>query len=193
MYFANKMPFTVGINTSSFNTIYAAQERSMYCWAACIQMILRKHGIMVSQSELAQLTCGVDRYGVPNNCPASSYTITQYLNTCWLDSVQEYCLSTQVEHERPNIYELYKELKKGNPVLVTYSAPGAAIGHAVLITAMKGYFWKNKIYASQIVVRDPWPSFVNRLNKGYKIFDATSFLKTVYAHWIISLEAAWLV
>lgn len=188
MYLPVRSPYAVGVETSSFNHIYAAQEKSMYCWAACLQMIFRKSGIRVSQKELAQLTCGVDRFGVPHNCPASFYTITQHLNTCWCDEEIEFCLSTKMKFERPNVNELYKELKNDNPVLVAYSAPGSSIGHAVLITAMGGYSLGGKIYATKIVVRDPWPDMANRLHQGYKVYNAAKFFEMINAHWIVSIE-----
>lgn len=56
----------------------ALQEESQWCWAACIEMVCRFHGIKLSQRSIVHRV-----YGGLVNMPADDKTLTAALNNQW--------------------------------------------------------------------------------------------------------------
>ena len=61
--------------------VFAYQQASEWCWAACIQMVLSYWGHPVSQQEIVRQT-----WGVIANIPAQPVQIISDLNRQWKDS-----------------------------------------------------------------------------------------------------------
>jgi hypothetical protein len=188
MYYSYKTPFAVGVNTNSFNKVYAHQQNSMWCWAACIEMVLKHKGINISQRQFAAHTCGVNANGIPYNCPAGFDAITEHLNACWGNQYYEYCIDAPMQQGAPDLFDLYNQLYNDNPIIVTYRENNARIGHAVVITGIEGYFWGNNIYVTKVFIRDPWSDLINMLQNGFKVKSPREFFRTVTAHWNVDLQ-----
>jgi len=188
MYYYYPEPFKVGIDTSRFDKVYAKQENSMWCWAACLEMIMRHNGVNISQDEFAKHSCGVNWQGIPNNCPASFNVITNYLNSFWFDATDEYCLSASLNYGTPDLFRVYNELNLGNPVVVSYRNSNAVIGHAVLITGIEGYFLHDSMFVTKFIIRDPWPRLESYFTRGrIEKNNAREFANSISAHWFPSL------
>ena len=189
MYYSYEVPFSVGVNTARFNNVYARQSNSMWCWAACLEMVLKHNGVNISQSEFAKHTCGVNRYGIPNNCPASFDIITEYLNMPWGDSTDQYSLTAPLNYGTPELIDMYDELNSGSPVIVAIRNRNSTIGHAVLITGIEGFFYGNLIYVTKFIIRDPWPSIEGYFSQGrVEIVNATAFMDSMSAYWFPALQ-----
>lgn len=64
-----------GLTTGTVARIQASQQRSQWCWAASVAMILSFHGQSVAQEQIV-----IDRYGQPFDLPATSTSdVTQAL------------------------------------------------------------------------------------------------------------------
>jgi hypothetical protein len=72
--------------------VAAAQERSQWCWAACIQMICKWHGIRLSQDSIVNRIFG----GIVN-MPANHADLTKALNSDWTsDDDEEFSISAEI-------------------------------------------------------------------------------------------------
>lgn len=187
MYYYYPEPFKVGVDTSRFDKVYAKQANSMWCWAACLEMIMRHNGFNISQEEFAKHSCGVNWLGIPNNCPASFNVITNYLNSLFFDDTDEYILSASLNFGMPDLLRVYKELILDNPVIVAYRNYNSSIAHAVLITGMEGYFLHNSIFVTKFIIRDPWPRLESYFTRGrIEKNNAREFTNSISAHWFPS-------
>jgi hypothetical protein len=160
--------YAAGVYSDEFE-YYAApytagkQRQSNWCWAACIQMVLNFHGIVVTQEQIVERVFGdqinttadpatimyalsgwgVDVYGNPVTIHASSYNLTG-----------------------PNVvtYLAYKW-----PLIV-----GLDVGetsHAFVLTAV--YYSVDEYnypYFHSVVLRDPWPENPSRIELSWDEF-----------------------
>lgn len=75
----------VGVPKSDWLSIYASQERSMWCWAASLQMLFAAAGRSVSQRQIVMAT-----YGQLVNLPSfSARNIAALSNRDWVDAQGE--------------------------------------------------------------------------------------------------------
>src|SRR5262245_24401821 len=68
-----------GIPTEAMDLVVALQRHTNWCWAACIVMVYRLHGIHVTQEEIVARTFGRNRLGRLPNWPAGSVSISRNL------------------------------------------------------------------------------------------------------------------
>jgi hypothetical protein len=72
--------------------VAALQRRSQWCWAACIEMVCRWHGVELSQESIVGRI-----YGGLKNMPASDAGLTAALNNVWTsDSGQRFRISSRL-------------------------------------------------------------------------------------------------
>lgn len=73
--------FEVGVSPANWMNIYAAQQQSQWCWAACLQMLFASRGWRVDQTRIVRQT-----YGELYNLPAfSAANIAALSNRIWSD------------------------------------------------------------------------------------------------------------
>jgi hypothetical protein len=70
-----------GLPMQAVQAMREAQSASNWCWAAAVSMVLRHHGVAVSQEQVAQA-----HLGAPDNEKASPEAITALLNRRWTDA-----------------------------------------------------------------------------------------------------------
>ena len=182
--------YQVGISTQILNAVYAYQEKEYWCWTASITNILRAYGIRnISQEDFAQNICGVDLWGNACNCPATTYEITRSLNFRGHDQYYSpFRVEAPLHLTQPKIDKLYEELSAKRPILVAYGANYVQMGHAVIITGCECEIRGGGTYVTKLFLRDPAPNALNKLFNGRKeVTDVPAFLKTVYAHWYVSI------
>ena len=159
--------FNAGVYTVNFNT--ARQKGDFWCWAACIEMVLRYHGMDVSQESMVQKIHGslVDKAGQPME-------ILQALTGTGPNAQGG---TSQVYAEGyTGLYQYFiQDLINGYPLIVGLNY-GTEIGHAVVLTAvsftadMYGQF-----FPMSVVVRDPWPGNQERQEIPFMTFMAGCF------------------
>jgi hypothetical protein len=173
--------FTCGVQTSRFNFVYAEQQETNWCWAACIQMILNYYGINLTQSQIVYRTFGTNNWGDLPNWAGSIENIHENLNNWNIDnSGSPYNVHASFYQGAPNVNWLINELQSGHPVLIAYI--NGTSGHAVLITGCN-YSMKNGNYLIHtLTVRDPWPGNGRITYNGYDI------ASRIQAHWYIRVE-----
>lgn len=179
-----------GVDTNSFNEVYAHQRNTQWCAAACIEMIAKHHGIDVAQEDLAKKHCGVDVNGNAYNCPAPLDVISRNLNFCTFQyDWAKFCISSSMHSGRPDGNRIIQEMQNGNPVVIAYKNQGSNVGHAVLITGVEWLYQNGRPVIQTLILRDPWPSVENIMNLGKrKIQGPRQFASNIYAHWYVRVN-----
>lgn len=160
--------FAAGVYSEEFEYFAAPytsgrQRQSNWCWAACIQMVLNFHGVVVSQEQIVERI-----FGNQINRPADPATIMYALSGWGIDVYG----NPVTIHASP--YNLT------GPNVVTYLAykwplivglAGDEIGHAYVLTAV--YYsvdQYNYPYFHSVVLRDPWPENPSRIELSWDEF-----------------------
>lgn len=179
----------LGIPSSSFNQVYAEQQNSQWCWAACIQMILNYYGVNVSQYDIVRRTYGIDAYGRVPNWAGNYDVITANLNNWSVDrNGVRYLVRASMGYGVPNQAVLLDELDNQYPVLLGYPTSRYS-GHAVVATAAGYYGYRDDPTIATLVVRDPRRSSLATPYRGRMEYDA-SLLRAVEVYWYIRVERA---
>ena len=135
-----------GIPQEQLDTVYASQEHSQWCWAACIEMVFTYWGHPIEQTEIVRNT-----WGRIVNMPAQPYQIIADLNRSWIDSTGNRFRSWG-DVFTANGVTAAQDLAQGMPLII------GSMGHAMVLTAVS----YNRAPSSQgqvtgAIVRDPWP------------------------------------
>ncbi len=147
----------VGIRSDDFNFVASSQKKSMWCWAASIEMVLRYHGLDLKQEDIVTRTFGTDWMGNPPPFGASIDMITENLNHSGIDSTgQNYTVSAEITYGTiPDDYFI-AELELEEPLIIAYG-PNIHSGHVVVLTAVSYVWTPYGKRTSTLVVRDPYP------------------------------------
>jgi len=191
------LPQYVGIPTRLMNHYYAQQRRSQWCWAACIQMVLKRYGVEVRQEEIVRRSYGTDPHGNLPDWPGSVQLVTANLNNWGIDRAgKQYVVTASLGLGPPAPAVLIRELTAGHPVILGCQAQPQ--GHAVLCTAASYVLTQANPYnpttpapvIQTLVIRDPmpqgfWSSFLNPSARGRVEYRGDQLNRIIGAHWSI--------
>jgi hypothetical protein len=159
--------YAAGVYTVNFST--AKQEGNFWCWAACIEMVLRYRGLDVSQDAIVQKIFGarVDTTGQPE----------QILQALWGEwpNVADGTSKVYTEGYKGLFPNFVQDLINGYPLIVGLNF-GTQTGHAVVLTAVS--FTTDvygRYYPLSVVFRDPWPGNLDRQEMPFQTFLAGCF------------------
>jgi hypothetical protein len=179
--------YTIGVDSTSLNTVYASQQNPMACWAASHSNFLRLKGLNVDQSVFINDHCGVNWLGLPKHCGASTDHISVLLNGCSRDNWgRQYCVTaSQRTKQELNGYEIFNKLRAGKPFIIAYWEHGAEIGHVILLTGATILFdrYTGETGIQDFIIRDPANTDENKRLKGRYSVNAADFLTKVRAWW----------
>ena len=156
--------YNAGVYTVNFNT--AKQKGDFWCWAACIEMVLRYHGMDVSQESMVQKIHGslVDKTAQPME-------VLQALT----GTVQNVSGGTSHVYAEgyQGLYQYFiQDLINGYPLIVALNY-GTEIGHAVVLTAVSfSMDMFGNYYPFSVTFRDPWPGNMDRQEIPFLMFRA---------------------
>ena len=180
-------PQYVGPAKEAVDKIAAAQEESMWCWAASIETVLHYFNVTISQGQIVARI-----YGSALNEPASDAAISASLNGWAFDCHgRKVVVRSRVATGPPSLNVLMNEVARRRPILVTVNPAASSIGHAVVLTAAQHIGRR----VTSLVYRDPWPSAENCANAGrIEVNGAavTQFLSSIQSHWLISASFPWI-
>ena len=180
----------VGIPAAEMDFVSAAQGNSQWCWAAAIQMVLGYHGVAITQQQIVARSYGTDPWGNLPDWSGSFDVITRNLNNWSIDNYgQEYAVSAVFGWGAPSAGVLIEELQNGRPMIISYRSSPVST-HAVVLTAATFSQSSYGRFIRTIVVRDPWPTPANILDKGRMEYDGSSLAAAIQAHWLISVVRA---
>ncbi|MGM8227790.1 C39 family peptidase [Cellvibrio sp. ARAG 10.3] len=181
-------PQYVGILSHQMDFVAAAQRNSQWCWAAAIQMVLNYYGININQEQIVYRTYGADPYGQLPNWAGSLDAITRNLNNWSIDNYgRPYRVMASLNWGAPTPEVLLQELGQNRPVIVGYKS-GPDTGHAVVITAASYVYTAQGLIIQTVVVRDPWPSYINIQNRGRVEYAGADIASLMQAYWYIRVH-----
>ncbi|MCL2684432.1 MAG: C39 family peptidase [Synergistaceae bacterium] len=159
--------FNAGVYTVNFST--ARQKGDFWCWAACIEMVLRYHGMDITQEQMVQKIHGslIDKVGQPME-------ILEALTGTGPNAYGGTSLAFAEGYNGLYPYFIH-DLINGYPLIVGLNY-GTEIGHAVVLTAVAfqtdafGQF-----YPMSVVIRDPWPDNAERQEIPFEQFMSGCF------------------
>lgn len=174
-------PQYVGPARDVVDRLSTAQEQSMWCWAAGIQMILHSYGIIVSQEQIVARI-----YGSVVNEPGTDEAISASLNGWAFDGLgRKIVIHSRVGTGPPSPDLLMREVTRWHPILVSVSPDWSNMGHALVITGASHIGRR----VASLVYRDPWQSPENCASYGRVELtgpEIAPFLSSVRKHWLIS-------
>lgn len=177
----------VGIPSGAMDFVAAAQQGSQWSWAATIQMVLGYHGVAITQQQIVARTYGTDVWGNLPDWGGSIEAITANLNNWSFDNYgQRYAVAATLNWGAPAPDVLIEELRNQSPVIISYRT-GPNFGRAVVVTAATFSRTMLGTVIHSVVVRDPWPSAANVVNRGRNEYDGASLAQQITAHWFISV------
>ena len=159
--------YNAGVQTINFST--AKQKGNFWCWAACIEMVLKYHGMDVTQEAMVQKIYGslVDKTGDP----------MQILQALTGTGTNDTGGTSRVYAEGyQGLYPYFiQDLINGYPLIVGLNF-GTGIGHAVVLTAVSfqtdAY---GNFYPASVVIRDPLPTNIDRQEIPFQQFMSGCF------------------
>jgi hypothetical protein len=139
-----------------------AQEQSMWCWAACVQMALATQGVVATQANIAASV-----QGFPFNAPASIPQLLATLQQISYDPINGKVVSTAACYLRDRAGNLVFNGAAMNPAaqafLLSYGIPSILllrgqgnIGHFVVVSGVS-FDEERPNVAVSYEIRDPWP------------------------------------
>jgi hypothetical protein len=168
--------------------VFAEQQGTQWCWAACIQMILGHHGLNVPQDQVVARTFGRDARGRLPDWAGTMFTITNNLNDWAVDANgRRYDVLAKVHPGPPVPTRLLEDLGQGRPVLLAVKTHPAG-GHAMVATAASWLPGPQGPIIQTLVVRDPWPSPATRATKGRVEFSGADLARRVDMHWYVQVR-----
>lgn len=175
--------FTCGVPTEEFEYMQATsvnggdQIQSNWCWAACVQMVLNYHGLLVSQMDVVTRIYG----SVDANEPANEEQIL-YALSGWAPDLRGSFSAIHAYGGGTTIDEIVNGLSGKWPLIVGLSNPNGGVGHAYVLTAISfSYlydYYGNVIgyLPDKVVLRDPWPDNESRQEWSWTDFANRQFM-----------------
>ncbi|WP_154658309.1 C39 family peptidase [Eisenibacter elegans] len=176
----------VGLPSQDFNYFAAPQQRSQWCWAAAIQMVLNYYGIRINQEQIVARTYGQNPYNgyIPDRA-GSIEAIHQNLNYRGVDAQgRRYQVVATMGRGAPVPLTLIAELEAGHPVIIGYRT-GLNQGHAVVLTAAAFRPTPNGPLIHQLVIRDPDPNPRNAAQHGRVVLSAKELADHIDVYWYV--------
>jgi ABC-type bacteriocin/lantibiotic exporter with double-glycine peptidase domain len=135
-----------GIPQERLNMVFAYQQESEWCWAACIQMVFGYWGHPITQQEIVSQT-----WGVIANMPAQPMDIIRDLNRRWTDRNGE-MFTVAGDVFSANGFTAVQDLAAEMPLII------GSMGHAMVLTAVSyNQAMNSQSQLTGALVRDPWP------------------------------------
>jgi len=117
-------PCAAGIPEERLNMVFAFQQQSEWCWAACIQMVFGYWGHPITQQEIVGQT-----WGALANMPAQPDDIVRDLNRDWTDrNGKEFSVMGDVFSATGA--SIAQDLAREMPLII------GSMGHAMVLTAV---------------------------------------------------------
>ena len=157
-----------GIPQERLNQVFAFQEMSEWCWAACIQMVFAYWGHPITQQQIVKQT-----WGAITNMPAQPEQIVQDLNRDWVDSRGDE-FTAEGDCFTANGVTAAQDLAGDMPLII------GSMGHAMVLTAVSYYrALDGSGQVTGALVRDPWPGNGGRRPLSPQEAEATMLLARV--------------
>lgn len=150
-----------------------AQQQKNWCWAACVEIVLKNAGISVTQSQIVSKV-----FGAAYDKNASQGEIMGALSG-WAVDVYGYPRSLYCQQLRYGANEIQHSLINGWPLIVGIKNRNGSGYHAVVLAAIEYYFLSGQVAIQTVTLKDPyygksikisWNEFLRRQDGMYLKF-----------------------
>ncbi len=185
-------PIYVGIEKNAISGISASQKTPMWCWAACIEMVLRYYNIEITQEDVVYRTYGIDAAGNLPVFGAKAPEITRNLNNWSFDrNGKPYVVRAALFPGTPRNEIVIDHLKSGRPIILGYG-PDPDSGHVVVLTALSYVVDQyGRPYVTTLIVRDPFPDNWGLMDRGRKEYVNGMLPAPIQWMWIVDAKRAY--
>lgn len=116
------------VSVGKFHQYEAQQHTREWCWAACIQMVLRSHGVAWTQADIVSSVKGSDVVKAGTDAEMRNFhnSMGQNLNGRRWKAACEWGSGS------PPPEKILEEISAGRPMIITYNT-GPTSGHAVVL------------------------------------------------------------
>jgi hypothetical protein len=166
--------FVAGVNGNTFDFYRISgtgDQRSMnWCWAACIQMVLNYHGLVVTQEQIVD-RCFGQLIDAPGGEREMFIALSGVAPNVWGRSSR-----IATDEILPDAAAIQIALAMNNPLIVGLRNDNSAVGHANVLTGIyysistDSYGNIISIFPDKIVLRDPWPGNPSRIEMNWNEF-----------------------
>jgi Papain-like cysteine protease AvrRpt2 len=160
----NANNYCAGDYYNEVETYKARQSYDNWCWAACIQMVLKKQGLYIDQCDIVMQGFGQSEC---KNQGADCATI-ETAASGW--TIQDKAIKAYMDNQ-PTAHGLINDLAFKYPLVIGLDMPNQNIGHAYVLTAI--YFRYDPNHQKipyKVILRDPWPSNPSRKELAWSDF-----------------------
>lgn len=164
----NENNYCAGDYSDKVEFYKARQDGQNWCWAACVQMVLKKQGLFVEQ-------CDIVKYGFgQSRCvdqPADCYTIENAAGGWEINGRR---IKATMDNDLTP-HDFINDLAFKYPLIIGLNIPGQNVGHAYILTAIYfRYDSSNRKIPYKVVLRDPWPD-----NPSKKVLNWSNFYNRI--------------
>ncbi len=156
-YLAGVPPQTFWLN--SMPDVDGRQRKTLWCWAAVMQMVTNFHGVELEQEDIVMRA-----FGDLRNRPATRAEISAVMHGWELVDRHGQPWLFQVDSgEQIDAARFVHDLKFNHPLLVglrtTFAGSGETSGHAFVMSEIAFHYDQRtgQIYPTRVALRDPWP------------------------------------
>lgn len=149
------------------------QQQENWCWAACIEIVLKNAGIPITQSQIVSKV-----FGAPYDRDASQGEIMGALSG-WAVDAYGYPRSLYCQQVRYGTNEIQHSLINGWPLIVGIRNRSGSGYHAVVLAAIDYYLINGQVAIQSVTLKDPyygqslkisWNEFLSRQDGMYLKF-----------------------
>jgi ABC-type bacteriocin/lantibiotic exporter with double-glycine peptidase domain len=162
---------------TNFEFYEAQQQTPVWCWAACIQMILNHSDVTWSQPDIVAAVKGYPKYEA-----GSDREIVGFLNSWGFDydgrRWQARCLSFP---GAPRPDWVVNELKEDRPIILSYQT-GPSMKHVVILhKAEFGVDRMGQLWVTRFEIFDPYTA-------QNEVVDAAAFARATASHFFVAVR-----
>lgn len=178
--------FIAGVNSNTFNyfsmTGSGVQRNMNWCWAACIQMVLNYHGLVVTQEQIVA-RC----FGQLVDAPGGEREMYIALSG-WAPNVWGRTSRIATDEIFADGAAIQIALAMNNPLIVALKNSNSNIGHANVLTgiyySITTDYYGNilTIIPDKVVLRDPWPGNLSRNEMSW--YEFANRVTSIHRVWV---------
>lgn len=155
--------YWAAVKTKYFVNLVARQKEDHWCWAACVQMVLKYQGVDVNQDDIVRRA-----FGTRINKGGTAYDIEKGANG-WQTHSHIICARVESPYS-VNAQSFIGDLINKYPLIIGLDMPGQTDGHAYVLTGISFKIANGSYQPIEVILRDPCPTNPSRKKISWSDF-----------------------
>lgn len=155
--------YWAAVKTEYFKDFVAYQEEDLWCWAACVQMVLNYQGVQVDQEAIVNRAKGrrINEAGNAHDIQraADGWKTGSHIIRAKIDNPMYISAQTFIN-----------DLKDKYPLIIGMRMPGQNIGHAYVLTGVSFRKSGDSYQPVEVILRNPSPNSLSREKLSWSEF-----------------------